>query len=68
MIVPPAETSASEAACFTDSVLRLLGATEALTTAQRLVSEGEFYGRRFATGVVCPALRAGGFRVTGATT
>jgi predicted Zn-dependent protease len=52
---------------FTDSVLRLLSATEALTSAQRLVSEGEFYGRRFATGVLCPALRAGGFRVTGAT-
>jgi hypothetical protein len=28
---------------------------------------GEFYGRRFATGVVCPALRADGFRVTGST-
>ena len=53
---------------FTDSVLRLLGATEALTSAQQLVSEGELYGRRFAGGVVCPALRAAGFRVTGATT
>ncbi|HEV7806115.1 MAG TPA: metallopeptidase TldD-related protein [Solirubrobacteraceae bacterium] len=53
---------------FTDSVLRLLDATEALTSEQRLVTEGEFYGRRFAHGVVCPALRAGGFRVTGATT
>ena len=53
---------------FTDSVLRLLGATEALTVAQQLVSEGDFYGRRFAHGVLCPALRAGGFRVTGATT
>jgi PmbA protein len=53
---------------FTDSVLRLLEATEALTAEQRLVSEGEFYGRRFATGVVCPALRAGGFRITGQTT
>jgi PmbA protein len=52
---------------FTDSVLRLLAATEALTSAQRLVTEGEFYGRRFASGVVCPALRAEGFRVTGAT-
>jgi PmbA protein len=52
---------------FTDSVLRLLAATEALTSGQRLVSEGEFYGRRFATGVLCPALRASGFRVTGAT-
>ena len=52
---------------FTDSVLRLLGAVEALAAQQRLVSGGEFYGRRFATGVVCPALRAQGFRVTGAT-
>ena len=52
---------------FTDSVLRLLGATEALGRAQQLVSEGDFYGRRFAHGVLCPALRAGGFRVTGAT-
>jgi predicted Zn-dependent protease len=52
---------------FTDSVLRILEATEDLTAAQRLVSEGEFYGRRFANGAVCPALRAHGFRVTGAT-
>ncbi len=52
---------------FTDSVLRLLAATEALTSERRLVSEGEFYGRRFATGALCPALRADGFRVTGAT-
>jgi predicted Zn-dependent protease len=50
---------------FTDSVLRILAHTEALTGEQRLVSQGEFYGRRFATGVVCPALRAQGFRVTG---
>ena len=53
---------------FTDSVLRILRATQALTAEQRLVSEGEFYGRRFAHGVLCPALRADGFRVTGATT
>jgi predicted Zn-dependent protease len=53
---------------FTDSILRLLEATQELTAVRRLVSEGEFYGRRFADGVVCPALRADGFRVTGATT
>ncbi len=53
---------------FTDSVLRLLGETGELTAARRLVTEGEFYGRRFAQGVLCPALRAEGFRVTGATT
>jgi PmbA protein len=52
---------------FTDSVLRILEATEALTAAQRLVAQADFYGRRFATGVVCPALRAGGFRITGRT-
>jgi predicted Zn-dependent protease len=52
---------------FTDSVLRLLDSTEALGRRPRLTSEGEFYGRRFATGAVCPPLRAQGFRVTGAT-
>src|SRR3712207_869048 len=50
---------------FTDSALRILAATEALTSAQRLVSEADFYGTRFAHGAVCPALRAQGFRVTG---
>jgi predicted Zn-dependent protease len=53
---------------FTDSVLRLLEATEALTAGRRLVSEGEFYGRRFAHGALCPALRADGLRVTGGAT
>ena len=52
---------------FSDEALRILDATEALTARPRLVTEGEFYGRRFASGVVCPALRARGFRVTGAT-
>jgi PmbA protein len=52
---------------FTDSILRLLEATEDLTAGHRLVSDAEFYGRRFATGVVTPALRAHGFRITGQT-
>jgi PmbA protein len=52
---------------FTDSALRMLAATEALTADQRLVSEGDFYGRRFASGVVAPAARVRGFRVTGAS-
>jgi PmbA protein len=50
---------------FTDSVLRLLSETEALTHRPRLVGTTQFYGPRFAHGVVCPALRASGFRVTG---
>jgi predicted Zn-dependent protease len=50
---------------FTDSGLGVLGAAEALGSRPRLVSEGDFYGRRFATGVVCPPLRASHFRVTG---
>jgi len=50
---------------FTDSALRILDATEALTSAQLLVGEAELYGLRFATAALCPALRAGGFRVTG---
>ncbi|HEU4978901.1 MAG TPA: metallopeptidase TldD-related protein, partial [Solirubrobacteraceae bacterium] len=53
---------------FTDSVLRILEHTEALSAAQRLTGEADFYGRRFARGVVCPALRAQGFRITGAST
>jgi predicted Zn-dependent protease len=52
---------------FTDEVLRLLSATQALGRAPRLVSEAEFYGPRSATGVVCPPIRAEGFRVTGST-
>ena len=52
---------------FTDSALRILEATEALTATSRLVCEADFYGRRFAYGMVCPALRAQGFRITGVT-
>jgi predicted Zn-dependent protease len=50
---------------ITDSVLRLLSVAEQLTKDTRLVSEAEYYGRRFATGTVVPALRAGGLRITG---
>jgi predicted Zn-dependent protease len=50
---------------FTDSALRILAATQDLTVQQRLVGEMDLYGRRFATGVLCPALRATGFRITG---
>ena len=51
---------------LTDSVLRILSQTQALGRDQQLTSDGEFYGRRFAFGVVCPALRADGVRFTGA--
>jgi predicted Zn-dependent protease len=50
---------------LTDSVLRILSRTQALSRDQRLTSDGEFYGRRFAFGVVCPALRADAVRFTG---
>jgi PmbA protein len=50
---------------MTDSVLRVLSSTEALGSRVELWSEGEFYGRRFASGVVCPALRTGSMRFTG---
>jgi predicted Zn-dependent protease len=52
---------------FTDSALRILAATEALSAKPRLCTEADLYGRRFAYGSMCPALRAHGFRVTGAT-
>jgi PmbA protein len=52
---------------LTDSVLGILARTQALTRDQKLTSDGEFYGRRFAYGVVCPALRADAVRFTGTT-
>jgi PmbA protein len=50
---------------LTDSVLGILSRAQALTRDQKLTSDGEFYGRRFAYGVVCPALRADAVRFTG---
>jgi PmbA protein len=50
---------------LTDSLLGILSRAQALTREQRLTSDGEFYGRRFAYGVVCPALRADAVRFTG---
>ena len=51
---------------FTDSALGVLDRNQALGASPKLVSEAELYGRRFATGVVCPPLRTGGLRITGA--
>ena len=51
---------------LTDSVLGILSRTQALSREQKLTSDGEFYGRRFAYGVVCPALQAEAVRFTGA--
>lgn len=42
---------------LTDRVLRVLECTEALTASHILWNEGEFYGRRFASGTVAPAIR-----------
>ncbi len=50
---------------LTDSVLGILSRTRALSRRQKLTSDGEFYGRRFASGVVCPALLASAVRFTG---
>ena len=47
-------------------MLGILSRTQALGRDQKLASDGEFYGRRFAYGVVCPALRADAVRFTGA--
>jgi predicted Zn-dependent protease len=43
---------------LTDSILRVLSCCEELGRASRLTSEGEFYGRRLATGVVAPPMRS----------
>jgi predicted Zn-dependent protease len=50
---------------LTDSVLRILSRVSDLTAGQELTSDGEFYGRRFAYGVVCPGFRASAARFTG---
>jgi predicted Zn-dependent protease len=50
---------------FTDSALGLLERTQALGSTPVLTSDGEFYGRRFASGVVCPPLRVASMRFTG---
>jgi predicted Zn-dependent protease len=43
---------------LTDSILGVLARCEDLGRATRLTTEGEFYGRRFATGVVAPPMRS----------
>jgi PmbA protein len=52
---------------LTDSVRGILSRVQGLTARQKLTSQAEFYDRRFAHGVVCPALRAGAVRFTDAT-
>lgn len=49
----------------TDSALGVLARTQALGARAELSSDGEFYGRRFATGSVCPPLLAEAVRFTG---
>jgi predicted Zn-dependent protease len=51
---------------LTDSLLGMLSRVQALTAGQKLTSEGEFYGRRSAHGVVCPAARVGAVSFTSA--
>jgi hypothetical protein len=46
-------------------VLEILGRVEDLAARPLLASDGELYGRRFASGVMCPALRASAIRFTG---
>jgi predicted Zn-dependent protease len=53
---------------FSDSVLDVLGRVQALGRRSELTSDGEFYGRRFASGVVCPPLRSAAMRFTGGAT
>jgi PmbA protein len=50
---------------FTVSVPRLLGDVPGLTRERRLVNRSDFYGERYAYGVVCPALATATFTITG---
>ena len=47
-----------------DRVLGVFERVQDLTARPVLTSEAEFYGRRYATGVVCPAARVGSMRFT----
>lgn len=49
---------------ITDSALSILSHVQALGARAALTSDGELHGRRFATGAVCPPLRAAGVRFT----
>jgi predicted Zn-dependent protease len=49
----------------TDSALGVLSRIRALGARSVLTSDGELYGRRFASGSVCPPLQAGAVRFTG---
>ena len=51
-----------------DSALSILSHVQALGARSVLTSDGELYGRRFASGAVCPPLRADGVRFTGSAT
>jgi predicted Zn-dependent protease len=53
---------------ITDSALSILSQVQALGARSVLTCDGELYGRRFATGSVCPPLRAEGVRFTGSAT
>ena len=50
---------------FTDTALGVLDRVQALSAGPVLVGRSDFYGRRFATGVVCPAVRCSSVRITG---
>jgi predicted Zn-dependent protease len=53
---------------ITDGALSILSRVQALGARSALTGDGELYGRRFATGSVCPPLRAEGVRFTGSAT
>lgn len=50
---------------LTDSALGILARVQALGARPRLTSDGELYGRRHATGIVCPPLLSAAARFTG---
>jgi predicted Zn-dependent protease len=50
---------------ITDSALSILSHVQALGAHSVLTCDGELYARRFASGAVCPPLRAEGVRFSG---
>ncbi|OGP75063.1 MAG: hypothetical protein A2V86_10070 [Deltaproteobacteria bacterium RBG_16_49_23] len=53
---------------FTESALKALSRTSAISKERRICSEGTVYSRRFITGPVVPAIKVDGFNFSGVST
>jgi PmbA protein len=50
---------------FTESILKALSRVKAISQERKICSSGSFYGNRFITGTVAPAIQVDGFNFSG---